>query len=157
MDRIFNHLELPITMPLSFGIVGNSSYSSLITSKNLPLPDLIVEHINAKAWAAGKKASLVFLPSPTCPTRKNFQLVTGLSEEIRMACHAEKDMHTPPSVFDSAHMVSRFYLTFRSRALPPSISVLEILQGVVPLVSYNRSNHALNCEFLDDLLNLVSV
>lgn len=73
-----------------------------------------------------------------------------------MACHAE-DMHTPPSVFDSAHIVSKFYLTFRSRALPPSISVLETLQGVVPLVSYNRGNHALGCEFLDDLLNLVSV
>lgn len=51
----------------------------------------------------------------------------------------------------------RFYLTFRSRALPPSISLLQTLQGVVPLVSYNRSNHALGCEFLDDLLSLVSV
>ena len=76
-----------------------------------------------------------------------------------MACHAEQDMHTPPApaVFDSAHIVSSFSLTFRSRALPPSISLLQTLQGVVPLVSYNRSNHALGCEFLDDLLSLVSV
>ena len=81
MDRTSDDLELPITVPLAFGIVGNSSYSSLITSKNLPLPDLIVEQINAKGGQRGKSLSLVFLPSPTCPTRKNFQLVTGLSEK----------------------------------------------------------------------------
>lgn len=74
-----------------------------------------------------------------------------------MACHAEKDMHTPPAVFDAAHIVSSFSLTFRSRALPPSISLLQTLQGVVPLVSYNRGNHAGGCGFLNDLLSLVSV
>lgn len=69
MDLISNELELPIARPLSFGIIGISSYSSLITSKKLPLPDVIVEQINAKRGQRGK-ASLV-LPSPTCPTRKN--------------------------------------------------------------------------------------
>ena len=57
MDLISNELELPIAMPLSFGIVGISSYSSLITSKNLPLPDVIVEQINAKRGQRGKSLS----------------------------------------------------------------------------------------------------
>ena len=57
MDLISNELELPTAMPLSFGIIGISSYSSLITSKNLRLPDVIVEQINAKGGQRGKNLS----------------------------------------------------------------------------------------------------
>ena len=72
MDRSSNELELPITMPLSFGIVGNSSYSSLTTSKNLPLPDLIVEQINAKGGQRGKSLSSLSSQVPPAKLEKNF-------------------------------------------------------------------------------------
>ena len=55
MDLISNELELPIAMPLSFGIIGISSYSSSITSQKLPLPDVIVEQKKAKGGQWGKR------------------------------------------------------------------------------------------------------
>ena len=60
MDLLSKEVELPIVMPLSFGIIGSSSYSSSVTSQKLPLPDVIVEQIKTPKGASGEKAS----PSP---------------------------------------------------------------------------------------------
>ncbi len=89
MDLISNELELPIAMPLSFGIIGISSYSSSITSQKLPLPDVIVEQKKPKGGSGEK--GLSSLPKSHLPNLKKISAGHRTPEEIRTACHAEVD------------------------------------------------------------------